>query len=543
MKPLWLACCASEDYPRAQREIEFDGAGTQVLRLDDCSMLERVAGAFSEPPRGIVLYRRHSEPTDLEAVVARIRGAHESVRLVVILDELDVAHIARLFQAGASEVVAAHDRREGHAVPTAESTSGHAQGERPYISNCSSLYTPVEPGAPRETDGLALNAPEAAHVEAPQDQLERNGSHRDPQRDCRDGSHHDARSGSRCAQPHGESRPDASSGILSDTAVEELDEPADPPASVAAPKQSDRRAPRAPEVPDPCDQTGASAGAKRPAAGHAPVICLLSGQGGAGKTTLAAAMAWSAARLGLRAAVVDLDLMFGNLYRLVGVDAPRDLGALIASARQGGLDEESIVGASMRVAPGFTLWGPLAVPEQAELMGPAVEMLLDTLRSESDVVFVDTSTHWSDAVAAAVERCDRSLMVCDGAVGSREALGRAIKLVERLGVPRTRMTCVVNRVGPRGCEEERASGLEIEASLSSTMRIVDGGVEVGEPLRAGRMDQLMASPRPFTRSVRSATGKLLLELGCPVDRTRLHIDEEDEPRARLRLPWNKVGGA
>lgn len=47
-----------------------------------------------------------------------------------------------------------------------------------------------------------------------------------------------------------------------------------------------------------------------------------------GKTTLTAAMAFAAASMGLRAAVLDLDLMFGNMYDMVGVDEPNDLASL-----------------------------------------------------------------------------------------------------------------------------------------------------------------------------------------------------------------------
>ena len=75
-------------------------------------------------------------------------------------------------------------------------------------------------------------------------------------------------------------------------------------------------------------------------------------------------MAHTSSLLGLRAAVLDLDLMFGNLYDLLGVDAPRDMAALIEPAA-GALTEPDIVATSMRVAPGVTLWGPVAAPEQA----------------------------------------------------------------------------------------------------------------------------------------------------------------------------------
>ena len=117
----------------------------------------------------------------------------------------------------------------------------------------------------------------------------------------------------------------------------------------------------------------------------------------AGKSTIVATMAHTSSLLGLRAAVLDLDLMFGNLYDLLGADTPHDMATLIEPSAAGTLAESDIVAASMRVASGVTLWGPVAAPEQAELMARPVELLLDVLRRESDVVLVDTSVFWGDA--------------------------------------------------------------------------------------------------------------------------------------------------
>ena len=173
-------------------------------------------------------------------------------------------------------------------------------------------------------------------------------------------------------------------------------------------------------------------------------------------------MAHTSSLLGLRAAVLDLDLMFGNLYDLLGVDAPRDMAALIEPSAAGALTEPDIVATSMRVAPGVTLWGPVAAPEQAELMARPVELLLDVLRRESDVVFIDTSVFWGDAVAAAVAASDRCLVVGDAAVSSAASASRVIELASRVGVPRTRMSAVFNRFGARGADErfcdQRARG-------------------------------------------------------------------------------------
>ena len=272
---------------------------------------------------------------------------------------------------------------------------------------------------------------------------------------------------------------------------------------------------------------------------RAPVICAISGSGGCGKSTIVATMAHISSLLGLRAAVLDLDLMFGNLYDLLGVDVP----VLPGPAAAGALTEPDIVATSMRVAPGVTLWGPVAAPEQAELMARPVELLLDVLRRESDVVFIDTSVFWGDAVAAAVAASDRCLVVGDAAVSSATSASRVIELASRVGVPRTRMSAVFNRFGARGADEDVAMRFEIACALSSKIRIADGGQDLAALMAFGRADEAVGQTSAFATSVREATREMLVELGCAVgpwsDMVADRATRTERPR--IRLPWSREG--
>ena len=276
---------------------------------------------------------------------------------------------------------------------------------------------------------------------------------------------------------------------------------------------------------------------------RAPVVCAVSGSGGCGKSTIVATMAHTSSLLGLRAAVLDLDLMFGNLYDLLGVDAPRDMAALIEPSAAGTLTEPDIVATSMRVAPGVTLWGPVAAPEQAELMARPVELLLDVLRRESDVVFIDTSVFWGDAVAAAVAASDRCLVVGDAAVSSATSASRVIELASRVGVPRTRMSAVFNRFGARGADEDVAMRFEIACALSSKIRIADGGQDLAALMAFGRADEAVGQTSAFATSMREATREMLVELGCAVgpwsDMVADRATRTERPR--IRLPWSREG--
>lgn len=318
--------------------------------------------------------------------------------------------------------------------------------------------------------------------------------------------------------------------------LEELWPPLDEPEEEGAPSP-----PETLGVPDPPSPPGAP----EQQGGHrAPLIAVVSGRGGVGKTTLVASMAACAARAGLRAAVLDLDLMFGDLPTVLGVEAFRGLETVAAHAHGGALMEEDIEAAAMRIGPGLTLWGPLEAGECAELHGTTVEQLLAVLRGAADVIFADTSVFWGDAVAVAVGACDRCLVVGTGGEPAGAAAKHVVQLAGRLGVPVTRMTSVFNRMGERGAGEEEAMRFEMATSLRSRFRIAAGGEEVTGMSSFGKLDALITEDSAFAKSVRTSTAEILGELGCSFDARLLDSPtaaEKDGPK--LRLPWRRKAGA
>lgn len=487
MASLWFACCSGEDYLTLQQEVEARDHGAHIVRFEDTSQLKQVDAILEEPAQGTALFAHGaSAELDIEAV-ADVACCENTGSVVVVIDCLDPAYIAQLFRAGASEIVAAEGADSCPATSSPNACTGEESGSIP--DDGPPFCLDGELGASPAAETLACDAHGVSAARAPQ--VRDANSSKEAVRDAR--------------QPV--------AGGVSES---------DPARAGAA--------------------IGAVSEAVEPPGARAPVICALSGRGGVGRTTISAAMACYAARCGLRAAVLDLDLMFGNVYELFGVDEPHDLESLVGASAAGVLAEDDIVRASMRIAPGLTLWGPIGVPEHAELLGKPVELLLGVLRKEADVVFVDTSVTWTDAVAAAVGECERCLMVCDGTTGAATGLKRSISMASRLGVPRTRMTCVVNRVGSSSCTEETAMRLEMEVALSSKMRISDGGGELAALLSFGKMDEATRGQDAFARSIRSGARSLLHELGCPA----LLEPADDEAgrvsdRPRLHLPWKKSG--
>lgn len=552
MKAIWLACCACGDYGLLQREVESRDAGAQVLRVGDLDGLVAMTRAFPSRRGAAMIAAARFAPADVRTTVARLTAEGRVGRVVVLIEALDPSDIEGLFRAGATEVIAAHS-----VCGSGQAGEGAADPDR-LVPIEPDAFVDREPGTPRATGGPRVDdcgRAEAEHGRRPRDPL----TYDDVGVSAPYG---DDSLATDMGYVHGVNLADGLDEVEDFAAgASSLDGPAPVQAPPACPVPIEQSAPTGqPAMPawaqqvaaagetgmlSPMPATPASA-VSDDAVGsshRAPVICAVSGSGGCGKSTIIAVMAHAASLLGLRAAVLDLDLMFGNLYDLMGAESPRDMAALIEPSAAGSLAEPDVVAASMRVAPGVTLWGPVAAPEKAELMARPVELMLDILRRESDVVFVDTSVFWGDAVAAAVAASDRCLVVGDAAVSSATSAARVIELASRVGVPRTRMSAVFNRFGARGADEDVAMRFEIACSLSSKIRIADGGQDLASLMAFGRADEAIGQTSAFATSVREATREMLVELGCPVGPWNDVVNDRAtrSERPRIRLPWSREG--
>lgn len=542
MKAIWLACCACGDYGLLQQEVEGRDAGAQVLRVGDLDGLVSMARAFPSRRGAAIIAASLFDTKDVRETVARLTAEGRVSRVVVLIEALDPSDIEGLFRAGATEVIAAHSICGSGHVGEGAVDSDWGVSPEPDV------FVDREPGAPRATRGPRVDdygKAEAEHVRRPPGPLA-----------CGDVG---------ASVPYGEDLLAVDMGYVHGVSLADgLDEVEGlvagdgPHVDVTAESLVPPLPFEQPAVPAWTQHLGAAgetgtlpptSSAPAPLADtastshRAPVICAISGSGGCGKSTIVATMAHAASLLGLRAAVLDLDLMFGNLYDLLGADAPHDMATLIEPSVAGALAEQDVVAASMRVAPGVTLWGPVAAPERAELMARPVELLLDILRRESDVVLIDTSVFWGDAVAAAVAACDRCLVVGDAAVSCATSAARVIELASRVGVPRTRMSAVFNRFGARGADEDVAIRFEISCALSSKIRIADGGQDLAALMAFGRADEAVGQTSAFATSVREATREMLVELGCAVgpwsDMVADRATRTERPR--IRLPWSREG--
>ncbi len=102
---VWLACCPRNERRIVQREIESREVGARLLWLDGVQALGEVLAALSEPVDGVVVLDDEYMRDELLALLAKVASSQVPCRAVVMVSELDPAWIARLFHAGAAEVV------------------------------------------------------------------------------------------------------------------------------------------------------------------------------------------------------------------------------------------------------------------------------------------------------------------------------------------------------------------------------------------------------------------------------------------------------
>ena len=260
----------------------------------------------------------------------------------------------------------------------------------------------------------------------------------------------------------------------------------------------------------PSAETGDVRTAPRGDGPKCPAIVLVSGRGGVGKTALTAVMAHAAASWGMSVALCDLDLSCGNLYHAFGLRGPVDLAATLEAGWPG---REEVLALGEDAGPGIRLWGSCARPEMAETVTPHVKDLLSCLAESHDVLLVDTSTTFTDAVAQAAQACDRLVLVVDGLPGSDVAQARLGALAVRLGVARTRVVRLANRAGRRGREVPAVNHAEVGLETARSLRVTDGGSEVTACLAEGKVEDLFALDSRFVGSASTALAQMLAELG------------------------------
>ena len=268
----------------------------------------------------------------------------------------------------------------------------------------------------------------------------------------------------------------------------------------------------------------------------APLISFVSGRGGMGKTALCACMASLAAHMGFRVALLDFDLACGNLSLCFGDRQVSDLARLLDNSFAGAADtscvsDEALAKVGFCISDKLCLWGPVERAEMQELVSPYLGQLMNYVRRTFDIVFVDTSTTFTDAVAQAVQASARVMIVHDDLPDALHGLAKTSALAVRLGVARGRIARIENFSNPHSRVDLDFGRNEVGLEGAESYKVLDGGMNVHELMATGHVLELVDSKNNFVRS----TQALLTELVHDLSLTPAHsLLDQTVPTPRKR---------
>ena len=179
--------------------------------------------------------------------------------------------------------------------------------------------------------------------------------------------------------------------------------------------------------------------------GHAELVVVFSGKGGVGKSLIATNLAVSLAADGERAAIVDLDLQFGDVA--VMLHAESHPTAIDALAQQGEQVDAEFIDEVMATGPeGVRALLAPASPEFADLVNTAnLRAILRELAKEYDFIVVDTPSHLEERNLEAIEMADQIVVVTRFNFAAIKDTKVTLKLRESLGVDREKICVVLNQ--------------------------------------------------------------------------------------------------
>ena len=254
--------------------------------------------------------------------------------------------------------------------------------------------------------------------------------------------------------------------------------------------------------------------------GSAFLMPVVSGSGGAGKSTVAVLSALLAQGLGYDTLLLDFDLQFGDMEAMLGVQNPMRIEEVLsAPARLAQLRPEGL-------RPAL-----LAAPkrlEDAEAVVAAAPQVLDRLSSTFDVIVCNTGAAWAEQHAVLLERSSKALFLVDQRPSSLRACQHALDLCARCGIAASPFSFVLNRCS----KGTPLTSIDVSCALrgAHVAELKDGGPDVEEMLGAGLPLDLLESRNDLCTSLE----RLLLDV-LPNAGAALREDEDATRAPGLRL--------
>lgn len=248
---------------------------------------------------------------------------------------------------------------------------------------------------------------------------------------------------------------------------------------------------------------------------NAFLLPVVSGSGGAGKTTVALYLSLLAQPEGYRTLLVDGDLQFGEMSSLLDIPKAPTMAEVLHAA-----DPLALLRGTDSL-PAF-----IAAPrklEEAELYARELPRMLDALAPHFDMIVVNTGNSWTEYHAPLLERASCTLFLIDQRVSSVRAAQHALDVCMRGGIATSSFLFALNRCARNAF----FTSIDVSCALNGAhvVELKDGGTDVEELCGAGLALDLLSEKNDFCESVEELLSVILPSKGERAQRM---------PRSRVR---------
>ena len=238
------------------------------------------------------------------------------------------------------------------------------------------------------------------------------------------------------------------------------------------------------------------------------VMPVVSGSGGAGKSSVSVLGALIAQRMGHRTLLLDYDLQFGDVDMMMGAENPLRVDVAMAHPDQLERELSRDDGPIVLAAP--------ARLESAEEVVRGLPALLDQLADSFDVIVANTGAAWAEQHAALLERSSAALFLVDQRASSVRACQHALELCARCGIASGPFQFALNRC----VKGAPLTSADVSCALqgASVFELKEGGRDVEDYLSGGAAADLIDARNDFARSLEHVMAQLLPgEVDLPVE--------------------------
>jgi pilus assembly protein CpaE len=256
------------------------------------------------------------------------------------------------------------------------------------------------------------------------------------------------------------------------------------------------------------------------------VVAIFSPKGGVGRTTIAVNMAIAAAtELGKSVVLMDGSFQFGDVGVLLNLNPKNKSIADLVPELEAGEPESLDTFVINHSAGSRVLLAPPS-PEMAELITPtAVKRVIEALRREHDLVFVDCTSWFNETTLSILDAADTVLTILSLEITSIKNMRLFLEVAEQLGYEHGKVQLVLNRadssLGIRVTDVENSIGRKVDHTIVSDGRSVVYALNRGVPFFLSNRETQVS--QDILRLAESVAGE---RAAAPVEESRKPVQKK-----------------